>query len=157
MLGYYKNILSLGIIASLEHAGNTVGDADANLPIDTSHLDPEALAELDATGERLRDAAREGISTGLNYLSNLVESQEESAEHIVQAGDTLWKIVKNHYGLSSDTEIANTINAVVMGQSEWTLKTRLQKDTHGNDGIMWDLIYPGDVIMLPVLDSQDGE
>ncbi|MDC0506173.1 LysM peptidoglycan-binding domain-containing protein [Candidatus Gracilibacteria bacterium] len=84
-------------------------------------------------------------------LPNLVELPPKT-EHTVESGDTLWKIVKDHYKLTDKKIIAQTVNAVVDAQDSGRMATRLGKDTlpvQFKDGIKGDRLYVGDVIKLP--------
>lgn len=49
--------------------------------------------------------------TMFNSVDNSVaDEKEEIQEYFVKSGDNLWSIVRKHYNLSNDTDIANKVN-----------------------------------------------
>ena len=80
-------------------------------------------------------------------------------EYTVQSGDTLWDIVKEHYRLTDDQVIAKRVNEVVESQTDANLLAQLRKDVYGanmrnvKDGVRGDILYPWDIIILPVFES----
>ena len=86
-------------------------------------------------------------------------------QYTVKQGDVLWNIVKNMYGLTDNTQIANKVNEIVSHNSRLNdisidnkkfetsgdPSTLVECETGPCDGIRGDVIYPGDVIALPGL------
>ncbi len=70
----------------------------------------------------------------------------------VKKGETLWKIVKNHYKIKDNTKIAKMVNFVVDSQKDSKMAKRLWKDENPKnfrDGIKWDKLWVWDKIVLP--------
>jgi len=89
----------------------------------------------------------------------------EGSFHTVKKGENLWNIVKEHYGLKDDKEIARKVNEIVglnkgkyPGIAADTLfvdgNGRLRK---GKDGIAGDDIKPGQEISLAQKTASAGE
>mgnify|MGYP001766199763 CR=1 FL=1 len=79
-------------------------------------------------------------------LKNLKNEVVDDEPYKIQKGDTLWKIVKEKYGLTDNRDIANTINSLVRYNS--SIK-KLKTDVAPPDGIRWDLIIVWKNIILP--------
>jgi len=127
---------------------NPEGDEVAEEPTDEDSWYGDIIFEED--GYRYPEDDDEMAGWSYTLPDTIVTPEAETvAQYTVVSGDTMWAIVKKHYGLTSNREIAERVNAVVDAQPEWALKAQLQKDTHGNDGIKWDVLEIGDVIDLP--------
>lgn len=61
--------------------------------------------------------------------------------HEVKSWDNLWDIVKNHYNLSSNSEILNKVKEIINLQTDLKLKNKLIKSK-------WNLIHVWDKIIL---------
>lgn len=81
-------------------------------------------------------------------LQSLKEEVVEDEIYKIQKWDTLWKIVKEKYGLDNNRDIANAINALVSFNNgvRW-----LRKDNNpeGWDGIKWDKLIAWKTIKIP--------
>lgn len=67
--------------------------------------------------------------------------------YTVESWDTLWKIVKEKYGLTSNRDIANCINKLVKYNVDNEDKRDIEDD-NTPDGIFWDKIYVWQKILL---------
>lgn len=77
---------------------------------------------------------------------------EKCEIHEVKKWETLWKIVKEYYSLTKNSEITKMVNMVVDSQESSTMAKRLWKDTKPEnlkDGIKWDNLWVWDKIVLP--------
>lgn len=79
-------------------------------------------------------------------LQKLKEEVIEDEIYKIQKDDTLWKIVKEKYGITDNRDIWNTINALVRFNKN---KKFLKNDKIPSDGILWDLIIVWKTIVLP--------
>lgn len=68
--------------------------------------------------------------------------EQKSNEVIIKKWDNLWNIVKEHYWLSKNTDIANKIKEVIQAQEDWRTKQRLVRTK-------WNLLWVWDKIKLP--------
>jgi hypothetical protein len=75
------------------------------------------------------------------------ENITEDQEYIVKNWDTLWQIVKMHYWLTSNRDIANCVNKLVKYNIENNNAWKLAED-NTPDGIFWDKIYVWQKILL---------
>ncbi len=89
--------------------------------------------------------------------------------YTVKPNDNLWSIVKHHYNLESNKEIARYVNSIVDYQKnlcdDEEFLTRINKDLvyvsdgkvyKGKDGIKGDLIFPDDKFYLPSNPLENG-
>jgi hypothetical protein len=72
--------------------------------------------------------------------TNDKQIKPKKTTHKVKKWETLWNIVRKHYKLKNNTEIAKMVNYVVDNQEKSKMATRLWKDTNPKkfrDGIKW--------------------
>lgn len=68
--------------------------------------------------------------------------EQKSNEVTIKKWDNLWKIVKEHYWLSKNTDVANKVKEVIQAQDESKTKQRLVRTK-------WNLLWVWDKIKLP--------
>lgn len=73
------------------------------------------------------------------------------SNHTVKSWENLWNIVRNHYRLSNNSEIARMVNLVSESQSNQRLRNRLVSSV--NNWVMWNRLWVWDVIELPSIDD----
>lgn len=86
------------------------------------------------------------INQNINDSEREVENNTDKS-YTVKSWDTLWQIVKQQYGLSSNRDIANCVNKLVKYNIAQNNAWKLAED-NTPDGIFWDKIYVGQKIML---------
>lgn len=79
-------------------------------------------------------------------LKKLKEQVFVDENYIVKKWDSLWKIVKEKYGLTDNRDIANAINSLVIYNKN--IK-KIKTDIAPPDGIRWDIIIEGKTIKIP--------
>lgn len=79
-------------------------------------------------------------------LKNLKEQVFIDEDYIVKKWDTLWKIVKEKYGLTDNRDIANAINSLVIYNKNMK---KIKTDVAPPDGIRGDIIIEGKTIKIP--------
>lgn len=72
---------------------------------------------------------------------NLEKNETQENIYEVKSGDNLWEIIKNHYNLKSNSEIASKIKEIIDLQTDNKLKNKLIKSK-------WNLIHVWDKIIL---------
>src|SRR3989344_7936272 len=102
-----------------------------------------------------------GIMDGTN--TQLVQTQCQDAGYTVMEGDLLWNIVKSHYGLTNNQEIARKVNEIASYNAarlpSITIDNRrfdvaddpstlVACETEPCDSIRGDVLMPGDVIQF---------
>ena len=122
----------------------------------------QAIQEANTQAREETNQARvESVISSVEPDTQYSEIEPRDSSYTVKSGDSLWKIVKQQYGIDDSSnkwkrEIARAINQVVNHQEEGEMKTRLLKDTkkagwEWQDGIMWDNLWVWDNILLPKL------
>jgi len=135
--------------------------------IDALVFDPGIMTIIEGTGMQ---GVSEGSSEIVGQLSTIGQVLQQGdilhgdIEYTVKQGDTLWNIVKRYYGLSDYKEIAAKVNEVVdynVGRiphlSIDNVRFNVADDpstyercpSEPCDYIRGDVIYPGDVLILP--------
>ena len=76
------------------------------------------------------------------------DNKPENKEYIVQKWDTLWDLVKTHYSLTSNRDIANCVNKLVKYNIENNTDNRNIAEDNTPDWIFWDKIYVWQKILL---------
>lgn len=95
----------------------------------------------------------EKSATGAKATSEKgVAAQSQGSHHTLKSNETLWSVVKSHYGLTKNSDIASRINAVVDANPGLP---HLQIDSVNgkSDGIKGDKARVGDKILLPRFDT----
>ncbi|MDD3145155.1 MAG: hypothetical protein PHV23_03500 [Candidatus Gracilibacteria bacterium] len=132
---YSNNFRLIGIISNGDTFKSLVGD-------DIYEEDENNL------GEKLISKIEQIRSESKSRLQSLKEEIVEDEPYIIQKKDTLWKIVKEKYGLTKNRDIANAVNALVeYNKNVKSLKNDDNPD--GGDGIKGDKIIIGKIIKLP--------
>ncbi len=91
--------------------------------------------------------------------SEEVETISSETIYTVKKWDTLFKIVRDHYWLTDNTQIAKMVNYVVDSQNDGKMARRLGKDKDPKefrDWIKWDVLRIWDKIKLPVMPNSLG-
>ena len=76
-----------------------------------------------------------------------IEDNTWPRDYKVKSGDNMWNIVKTHYWLTSNRDIANCVNKLVKYNIEHDHAWKLADD-NTPDGIFWDKLYVGQKILL---------
>lgn len=96
--------------------------------------------------------ARDNIGEWTQIDQNNQDTQREIESTVdkfytVKSWDTLWEIVKTHYRLKSNRDIANCVNKLVKYNIDNKNAWKLAED-NTPDGIFWDKIYVWQKIIL---------
>lgn len=88
------------------------------------------------------------IDTNQNTSQKSPEKVSHVQEYTIQPWDTLWQIVKTHYNLTSNRDIANCVNKLVKYNIENNTDNRNIAEDNTPDWIFWDKIYAWQKILL---------